>query len=219
MFFAHFHLVVFILTVTLPMCVTVECVEVASIEGWNAWPGHGRPPPAAVIGCWSAWCCWACSLGEDTQCNETTEWPRWPSSSPWRCVYPHRNEARSQRAGRNGWAPARERRWRLKVFFFCCFFSQPHILLHSLHLTYCFVKVCQAELFRFWKEFSLMHKTNVENDVCSFLNARAFDVVVFQSSPHYEINHRMKPQTLIDETLQHFQTLVVNVFCSFITCK
>lgn len=91
-------------------------------------------------------------------------------------------------------------------------FLEPH---NDAQLTYCFVKVHQAELFGFWEEFSFMHEANVENDVGSFYDFNAVDVVVFQSFSHREINHRMKPQRLIDETLQHFQALIINVFTFF----
>lgn len=73
-------------------------------------------------------------------------------------------------------------------------------------------KVGKAELSGFGEEFSLMHETSVENDVGPFCNFTAFDDVVLQSFSHCEINHRMKPQRLIDETLQYFQTLVIEVF-------
>lgn len=91
-------------------------------------------------------------------------------------------------------------------------------MLHNVRLTYCFVKVHQVELFGFWEEFSFMHETDVENDVGSFCDFSAFDDVVFQSFSHREINHRMKPQRLVDETLHHFQALIINVFI-FITWK
>lgn len=122
---------VFIQNVTASLCFRADCVEVVWFEGWSAWPGCAHPPRAAVTGCWSAWCCRGCNLDEDTRCNETTEWSGWPSSSPWRCVCPHRNEARSRRVGRNGWAPAKQRRWRLSwtgVCLFVCLF----VLLHDL---------------------------------------------------------------------------------------
>lgn len=93
-----------------------------------------------------------------------------------------------------------------------CFF-----LLITLSLTYCFVKVHQAELIGFWEKFSLMHETNVKNDVGSFPDFCAFNVVVFQSSPHCEIDYRMKPQRLVDEALQHFQTLIINVLSIIFT--
>lgn len=85
--------------------------------------------------------------------------------------------------------------------------------------TYCFVKVCQAELSGFWEEFGLMHETDVENDVGSFYNFNAFNGVILQSFSHREINHRMEPQRLVDETLQHFQALIINVFCTFFAWK
>jgi len=84
-----------------------------------------------------------------------------------------------------------------------------------MHLTYCFVKVHQVELFWLWEEFGLMHKTDVENDVGSFWDFNAFDDVIFQSFSHCEIDHRMKPQRLIDETLQQIQALIINVFTFF----
>ncbi len=85
--------------------------------------------------------------------------------------------------------------------------------------TYCFVKIHQVELFGFGEEFSLVHEADVENDVGSFCNFSAFDDVFFQSFPHCEVNHRVKPQRLIDETLQHFQALIIDVFSTFLTWK
>lgn len=70
--------------------------------------------------------------------------------------------------------------------------------------TYRAVKVCQAELSGFREELSLVHEANVENDVGSFPDVCAIDVVVLQSLTHREVNHRVKPQTLTDETLHHF---------------
>lgn len=64
-----------------------------------------------------------------------------------------------------------------------------------------------------------MHETYVENDVGSLFDFSAFDVVIFKSFSHSEINHRMKPQTLVDEALQHFQDLIINAFSSFFTWK
>lgn len=62
-----------------------------------------------------------------------------------------------------------------------------------------------------------MHETSVENDVGSFSNFSAVNVVVLQSSSHREINHRMKPHRLIDKALQHFQDLMIDVFSRFLT--
>lgn len=87
-----------------------------------------------------------------------------------------------------------------------------------LATTYCFLKVHQAELFGFGEEFfCLMHEANIENDVGSFSNFSAFDDVILQSLPHREINHRVKPHGLVDETLQHFQALIIDVFGPFVT--
>lgn len=85
------------------------------------------------------------------------------------------------------------------------------------HITYCLLKVAQAELSGLWEEFSLMHEASVENDVGAFCNFNAVNGVVLQSSSHREINHGMKPQRLVDETLQHSQALTVNVFCTLFT--
>lgn len=97
---------------------------------------------------------------------------------------------------------------------FCFFKPRNHTLL-----TYCFFKVLEVELLRFGEEFGLVHETNVENDVSSFLDFCSCDVIVLQSFPHREIHHRMKPQRLVDEILHHFQTLIIKVFCIFIICK
>lgn len=90
-----------------------ECVCVCVWSGgWSAWPGRSDSLRAAATGRWSAGCCWWCSPAECTPCSETAGWPRRPSSSPWRCASPRRNEARNQRAGRNELAPAGQRRKR-----------------------------------------------------------------------------------------------------------
>lgn len=70
-------------------------------------------------------------------------------------------------------------------------------------MTYCFVKIRQAELVWFGEKFRFVHETDVENDVRSFLDLSAFDAVILQSSPHGEVDHRVKSQGLVDETFQH----------------
>lgn len=79
-------------------------------------------------------------------------------------------------------------------------------------MTYCFVKVHQAELVWFGEEFRLVHETDVENDVGAFLDLNAIDGVIFQSFSHREVDHRVKPQRLINEAIQHFQAMIINVF-------
>lgn len=96
-------------------------------------------------------------------------------------------------------------------------FSEPQSVAPVNQPTYCFVKIHQAELIWFGEELRLVHEADVENDVGSFLDLSAFDGVVCQSFSHGEINHWMKPQRLVDETLQHVQALVRNA--SLFSCK
>lgn len=90
-----------------------------------------------------------------------------------------------------------------------------HLLLNYTLLTYRFFKVREVELFRLGEEFGFVHEANVENDVGAFLDFCTCDVVVLHSFPHCEIDHRMKPQRLVDEALHHFQTLVIDIFHVF----
>lgn len=94
-------------------------------------------------------------------------------------------------------------------------FNVPRVT--HCHITYSLLKVAQAELFGLWEEFSLMHEASVENDVGAFCNFNAVNVIILQSSSHREINHGMKPQRLVDETLQHSQVLTFNVFWTLFT--
>lgn len=64
-----------------------------------------------------------------------------------------------------------------------------------------------------------MHEANVKYDVGSFGDFDAVNGVVLQSFSHGEIDHRVEPQTLVDEDLEHFQTLIIHVFCSIFTLK
>lgn len=64
-----------------------------------------------------------------------------------------------------------------------------------------------------------MHETNVENDVGSFCNLNIFYGVILQCLSHGEVNHRMKPQGLVDEALQNPQTLIIDVFILLTTCR
>ena len=108
---------VFNQNVTALLCFRADHVKLVWLEGWNTLPGYTGPLRVAETCYWSASRCRGCSLDRDILCNETTGWPRWPSSSPRRYVCPRRTEARSRRAGKNDWAPARQRRERLNWCF------------------------------------------------------------------------------------------------------
>lgn len=51
----------------------------------------------------------------------------------------------------------------------------------------------------------------VQNDVCSLRHPVAIYDVIRQSSAHGEVHHRVEPQALVDEALQHMQLLRVPV--------
>lgn len=106
----------------------------------------------------------------------------------------------------------------LLILFVCFFLRHTHTPCHKIHWTNRSVKVLQAELIGFGEELGLMHETDVEDDVGSFPDLRAVNVVVLKSLSHGEVNHRLEPQRLVNEALQHFQVLIINVFCTFIPC-
>lgn len=69
----------------------------------------------------------------------------------------------------------------------------------------------QAELGGPEEEFCPVHVARVQNDVGALRYPVALDDVIRQGSTHGEVHHRVEPQALVDEALQHVQLLQVSL--------
>lgn len=78
----------------------------------------------------------------------------------------------------------------------------------STHISF---KVFKSEFVGFVEKLCPVHVAGVQDDVCSLRHPVAVYDVIRQSSAHGEVHHRVEPQALVDEALQHMQLLRVPV--------
>lgn len=77
--------------------------------------------------------------------------------------------------------------------------------------THSSFKVFKSEFVGFVEKLCPVHVAGVQDDVCSLRHPIAVYDVIRQSSAHGEVHHRVEPQALVDEALQHMQLLRVPV--------